>query len=593
LFFDRPSMAIPPRGLADGDNFRITNGFLNNLNMGGVAFGNFQLDGPSMLIERFFDSTGANILVMATGEDIYQYEAGGGTVAYLTPRYETGTVDVTLGSPTVVGNGSSWSDNAKAGDMIFIGGTGETDPTETWYEVDTVVGDEEITLTTNYAGADAAGTTYTLRQRFAGDLLHPWDTATFLNAQPAGEDRWYATNGVDYVVRWNGSDDQVTVLSALAFKCTQVLTFANMLIYANIVEDTGEAKPTSIKNSDVTKPEELADGLASEFVVHGGTDEIETLFPLADNMVIYSGSTVVTAQFVGDPYVFAFRTAITGLGPLASRLVADFGDYHEFLAADSKYKFDGLSVEESGAHAWRDIMRRRDSTRVDMGFVHFDEENGELLWVLPLTTDTDAGLGTQNPPGRAWVEHYLENLGANTPHPVSTREFPFTCSGYSERTGTLTWDTIESAWEETNIRWDDQFYFGAFPFNLAGDNDGLVYNLNTAQTAPWADGKSFVRFGRLPLGDGRMRGLLRRVYVFGLNLAEKVLGVTVRLADSAEGAVEETETFTLDLDLPENGYFVSPFRRGRYMELEFGTSGLDKAWGMSGWDIDLTAGGRR
>ena len=78
-------------------------------------------------------------------------------VAYLTPRYETGTVDVSAADPAVVtqDTGSTlWqTNNIKAGDKMFFGSTGERDPTETWYTVDTVDSETQITLLEAVVGA--------------------------------------------------------------------------------------------------------------------------------------------------------------------------------------------------------------------------------------------------------------------------------------------------------------------------------------------------------------------------------------------------------------------------------------------------------
>src|SRR5690606_11054729 len=101
---------------------------------------------------------------------------------------------------------------------------------------------------------------------------------------------------------------------------------------------------------------------------------------------------------------------------------------------------------------------------------------------------------------------------------------------YYQRKEGLTWDQLTESWGSQNFRWNDQFFFVAFPFNLAGDFEGNVYILNTQQNQ--ADGttlESFVRFGRRALGDGRMRGLIARVYPFASNLFGE-LDVTVHLA---------------------------------------------------------------
>lgn len=115
------------------------------------------LDGkPVMMIDNYFPRAGGQFLLFANTTDIFLYDESTREVAYLTPRYETGTVSVTNGSAVVTGSGTTWgSDTIKAGDFIHVGATGETDPTATWYEVASVDSDTQLTLTANYTGATA------------------------------------------------------------------------------------------------------------------------------------------------------------------------------------------------------------------------------------------------------------------------------------------------------------------------------------------------------------------------------------------------------------------------------------------------------
>ena len=67
--------------------------------------------------------------------------------------------------------------------------------------------------------------------------------------------------------------------------------------------------------------------------------------------------------------------------------------------------------------------------------------------------------------------------------------------------------------------------------------------------------------------------------------------VTTRYADHGEGPVTISDEQTFDQSLPEGGHFVTPYRRGRFYELEFGSPGTP--WELSGWDHDAVSGGRR
>lgn len=588
LWFNTPLLSVPDGALSAGENFRIKNGSLTNANLGWSSFSDVTLNGAVTFIDAYFNRDGNQVLVFGTGTDLYQYDAAGDTVAFLTPVYATGTVDVSAATPAVVTDASGspmWQTaGAKAGDQISFGAADETDPDATWYTIATVDAEDQLTLTTAVTGAPLSGEAYTLRLLFTGDLDTPWETVTFLHEAQADEDLMIFTNGVDDIVTWNGTDDHAQS-AGLGFKANHLALYKNMVIYSAITE-SGEFMGAQIRNSDVGDPLELASGLAGAFTVHEGSDEVDATVPMGDSLVLYSARHIIMADFVGDPFIFVFRTAVPNLGPLSGRLVGDFGDTHVFIGPDAAYEFNGVTVAERGGQAWRDILRMRDPTRPIRAWSHFDEENGDLLWVLPLADD-----GTEAP-AVAWVEHYLEDTGRLEVIPVSKRAMPFTASGFFERATTLTFDQISETWEDLNFRWNDIFFSAAFPFNLVGDVDGNLWTLNTSQTAAGTPLPSYVRTGRRPTGDGVQRNLITRVVPFASYFPEKDLQVRVRISDSAAGPVTIADEQILDQTLGEDAWFTSHWRVGRYYELEFAQD-AGTVWEVNGWSTELRPGGRR
>ncbi len=604
LFFDRPKLVVPERGLIDSLNVRLIGGKINNLNLGWSVFGSFNpLNGPVTLVDNFVNTLGAQILIFGTTKDLYQYNEGTGAVAFLTRRFETGTVDVSAANPAVVTVNTGtplWLTNASPGDAIFFGSIGQTDPdATTWYTVDTVDSDTQMTLTTAVTGAPLTAQAYTLRQLFAADIDDYWRHAVFFNDAASGDDLWFATNGVDRTVKWDGVADQITVLTAQTFVCKELSVFKNMLIYANIVEDAGAAKPNSIKNSDISKPEELALGLAGEFVIKDGEDPIIGLRVLGDNLVAYSERGGVISQFVGDPLVFIFRTSFSGLGPISGRLIADFGTHHLFIGPDTAYSFDGVSLRERDTHVWREVVRQRDPSRIALGFAVVDEEQGEVVWVVPLASDANGP--TESTSRFGWNMHYLEETGEdkNIFYPYTKRDMPFTSTGFFDRAVTLTWDQISDTWQDLDFRWNDRFFEAAFPFVLMGTEDGKVFSLNTASSQAGTATVSRARFGRRvlrPEGRARDRALMTRLYPFATQFPAAsgyTLDVTIHLSDHPSGPITASPVFEFDLTLPEEGHFVSVFRRARFAEIEFGTPGLAEPWEVDGYDWDVKEGGKR
>jgi hypothetical protein len=604
LYLDRPRLDIAPEALADGMNFRIINKKINNFNLGRRKFANWTLDGKVTGVDNFFPRGLDEHLMFLTPKDIFRYNATVDKPVILTPRYETGTVAVTNGSPVITGTGTAWSTNAKEGDLILIGATGKTFLDDTglsgtgWVEVLSVDSDTQITLTTSPAWATSSGQAYTLRQTFTESDFASWDFDTFVNDGDSGDDLWFATNGVDDVVTWNGEADQVTVHPELGFTCETLATYSNMMIYGAITETSdGSYFPTSMINSEPGFPLHAGDNvtdplsIAGQFQVHSGTDAISNLIPLGDNLVIYCEAHIVLAQFVGGDTVFIFRAAISDLGPISRDAIADFGDYHEFIGSDTQYTFDGVSVDETNSQVMRAVLLSMDPLRMDEAFGHFDESNGDLLWAIPLTTD--AGVGTVGTPVEtAYVEHYLEDIPNGIDTPFSKRSFKFTATGFYERSEGALWQDAALTWSNVNFAWNDQFNQLAAPLNIGGDENGQLWIFAQDQQDDGAGLPSFVRFGRRATGSGRERNLIRRVYPFASNISSHTLKVNIYVSDHAAGDATLATSLDFDETLVEGGHFVSPFKRGRYFEVEF-ASPTGTSWELSGYDVDVTNGGKR
>lgn len=456
-----------------------------------------------------------------------------------------------------------------------------------WYTVLTVDNDTQITLTSTWQEPNIAGAVYVVRRLLTGDENDLWSTELFHNGLPGPADWWIGTNGTDQLVRWNGTDPAAAYVNT-GFICKAIIKWYNMMIYGNL-NVGGIARRTSIRNSDIGNPFEVVEGIASELVAHDGVDEILVMLTIADNLVIYSIRNVTLAAFVGFPELFAFRTAVSGIGPLAANSVADFGDNHEWLGPDAAYEFDGVTADEVNYHVMREIIRICPATRYNQIIVHFAEETGEIYWIIPRTSDA-----SQLSPELCYSEHYLENVPQDAPTPFTVRELPASATGYFESLDTLTWDQLTTPWTTQNFRWDDRFFLASFPLNLFGKSDGSIQTIGVADSHDGQPFTNFVRFGRRPVVDGKLRGCVRRVYTFGEKLGTAVydLDVTTSVTDQMGG--EMVEGVPLPYDLAHAGKrFVNPFAVGRFFDVKFGTSGVDRGWILQGYDVENVSLGER
>ena len=619
LYLDRPPLQIPDQGMTDCLNVRLKEGDVRNENMGWATFppdtgsnSPINLDSADvLLIDQFILRSGLSYLILANRYDLFLYDDNLETISYITPLYTAGTVSgIVFGGPdsTVTGVGTAWDTTTTArngltnvivGDWIHFGTANEQSQTATWYQVTSVDSPTQIQVAGD-ASSEATGA-YTVRQTFTGDVENCWYTATFPSADTGSgfEDRWYATNGIDSVIGYKGPT--VTPNGAyytdLGFTCRTLLYDNNMMLYMNLVE-SGADKPQAVRNSDIAFPEVVdGTGFSSEFTVVNGTDPILRAKTLGDIVVVYGGGkgSISTMQFVGDPFIYAVRTAVTNRGLFAEGSLADFGNFHEILSSDTVYRFDGVGINEYASHVWREVLRTMAPNRVNRALTHIDEENGEVQWVVPLTTDDTGDMGAAT---TAYTEHYLEEVGG-APTPFTIRDLPATAMGFHDRQTTLTWDDIQEQWQNANFRWNDRFFAASFPFSLFGDSNGYVFILNSRDHQQ--DGastalpiQSFWRTPRRATSDGNNNGLVQRIEPYASIRASAAysLGVEVHGTDRAQGDTSLLSFSGFNLTGSGNR-FVSPRAATRYVEVVFGTTGIDRPWEMGGFGMTVRAMGSR
>ncbi len=603
LYLGMPHGARPPRALIDCLNVRIKQKRVVHDNLGWAPFPNdysaINLDSkPVTLIDSFEKRDGTIQTIFGNTTDIFEYDSVAETVAYLTPRYETGTIDVTNGDATVMGTGTSWLTEAKAGDFIYVGGTGENDPAETWYEILSITSDTELELTVNYPGATSSGESYTLRQVFQGTVKNPWFTETFYNADDLTSgstqgDRWYATNGIDAVIAWDGDDD-VVYEPALGNvdTCRYLRRHKNRMVYVGPTV-SGEDKKFSIRTSDVGKPEDTVNGEATELIVHDGPDELLAAEPIGELLAIYAKSHVVLAQYIGLPLVYAFRAVISEYGPISQRAISVYPDFHDFVAPDRMYRFNGANAEALDDHVWREVLRTITPERTAFFHTHFDEEQGELLHVVPLNTDTDTG--ENGVPERAYQRHYMEDMGGRAPQPYTLRELPALCFGNHKRDNTLTWNQISENWQDYNYRWNDKFFLKLFPLTLFGDENGNVFILNESTTKNGTTMDSYARFARIPAGSIEFRSVISRIYPYIEEQIGSTATVTITLygSDTMEGVASQLSAQSFETGIPETRHFVTPRKSTRFAEVQIGFEDQQNYWGVTGYALQTEPGAGR
>ena len=587
VYLDRAPIAVPRGGLSNARNCRVLRGHVVRRAMGWQPYFDGQLNGPVTLIDQFELRDGTRLTIFGTPTDLYQFDTG--AVAYLTPRYETGTATWTIGGVTVTGGGTSWVANVKVGDEIHLGDSGETDPDAVWYPIEEVTDDTHVKISGATFPDNGLALPYTIRQKFVGTLKDIWNTEVFYDAQPEDVDFWYATNGVDDVVRWDGNATQVTRRPALGFKCDWLAQLNGMMIYGNLLE-SAERKSNVFRSSVIGVPEDVSgDGAAEQ----NGTDIADHLvagIPLGDVLVSYGRKSRTLLQFVGPPLYWVLRTVSRNRGVVSGRAIVDRGDHHEFIGQDGAFRFDGVRDEEFGGQVFREVVKKIDLNRLEQTIGFQDLEAAEVLWIVPHTDDGDPETAG---PTTAYTEHYLEPVGRN-PVPVMIRDLPATAIGEVYRDESLRFDDVVGDFASQDYAWNDRFFQAEFPSKLFGTVAGEVMELGFDDSKAGEPLVAFARFARIPVADGIYRGLVRELEAVVENLPAATYPLTVRIyaADRAEGG--STLEATVLTDLTGVGErWKRPRVLARFIDVEARTDEELQGWSLSGIRLLTRDSGRR
>lgn len=590
-YLDRAAIAVPKRGLSSARNVRVRNGRILRHQMGWAPFFDVDLNGPVLGIHRLVTRDGSQTLIFGTPTDLYRFDQGLGEVRFVTPRYDTGTAIVQNSVALVLGVGTAWvQEGVKPGDQFHSGAAGQTDPDAVWWTVLSVGGEGTLTLTAPFVGA--SGTfPYTIRRLFAGSGGHPWIAAVYFNTPPLGQDKWYATNGVDVPVSWDGNATQVTRLTALNFTCRWLTSFKNMMIYGDLTEG-GERQSNSIRNSAIGEPENVSTLEAGQVNGTDGPDILLQGLPLGDFLIAYGRTTESLLQFVGPPLFWVVRTISRLRGPLSARAVIDRGDYHEFASRDGVYRFDGVRLLEVGRQVFQEALRTLDPNRLPQAFAFLAHEEGEVLWAIPSTTDGPSATAF---PRTGHAEHFLEPVGEREAVPVIPRDLPnASAMGEFDRSVTLRFNDLVDEFRAYDFQWNDRFFEAGFPLKLVGTASGQVFILGASDAQDGLPLAAHARSPRFAIGDGNRQGIVLRVEPYTGQRPSSTYPLKVRVYTADRPDAPSALAAELDYDLTHAGArWLRPRVRARFAEVEFATEGADQGWAILGYRVTVSEAGER
>lgn len=465
---------------------------------GGLSkFSTTALSGYVMDISKLTLLNLSEFVLFATPKDIYKYDFTNSRFDILTPTYTTGTITILVGTPTIVtGSGTTWSSNLSAGDYIKIG-AGDIHTGSTWYEIDSVDSDTQLTLTSSAAAT--AGSAYVARKIFTGSNTDYWDTEEFVD-ENLGKVIVY-TNGVDTPVYWDGSG-QVVALTGLPTGFTSaklVTSYKSRLIFLWCI--VGSNEPTTQYYSDVSDILSWDDSNFRQFN-EDNTDEIKGTIVFNGYHIVFKENNAYIGRFVGGDTIFDYDENSTCHGSRAPLAIVKNEDFIFYYGADRKFHRWNLLQDDIITESLFPETKEFDPNNDQYIKGAVIEKKNQIRWFCPYN-DAEKNNYTV-------VYDYIQAI----PLVWEYAESDAICSmgSYVRNTDVYADDPVygEQYADETGGYADDSEFLDASRILIYGGYDGIVRIADSGNTD---DGETFTRlqrFKRFNFDDPYNRKRLKR-----------------------------------------------------------------------------------
>lgn len=350
-----------------------------------------------------------------------------------------------------------WAGQLGAEDFVKIGSTTASSD-DTWYEVDTVDSDTDITLTANYDEADGYQQAYIARLTFAGADTDLWDSCTVYK-----EDTWVATNsGVDYPIYWDGSAATVADVTA-SFKASHCIYYEGYLVWGKLANN-----PQRIKWAELNDFDDYTNGDTGETDLEE-SDSISGFSKWQDFLVVFKEESIHLMWIVTTDMVFNRDVRVREIGCYAGFSIIAYQNKVYFWSSDNKFRaFNGLHANEEISGNIDDVVSAIPPNYEDDIYGIYIEELKQFWWAVPggpASSYNDVIL-TYDLETRSWGKLDLEA----------------TCLGTYTTESDLTWDTLPyKTWEEWPGKWDDRTFDSGAPIDLMGNQDKYVYRVHSSE----------------------------------------------------------------------------------------------------------------
>jgi hypothetical protein len=483
IFRDLPSRNLPDSVLQQGENIIFKDGVIQQRS-GLINFASSSLPFDSPVTGLSLYSLLRNlerITVAFTDKDIYRYDKVTGNFILITRNYNTGTATGSgTGNKTITISGGTL-DNTEWRHSNLYKISFDSDDIElctTWHLVASVDSVSQLTLSED--GPAVSGSEYCLRLCYFGDMDDEW-IVTYPYDPDTNDRAMLATNGVDYIQKWNGTG-QCEDLTAYHSYCQHICSFGSKSYHRILCSSTYD--PVSMvhfrQNIDMSDAGTLTWTSGHYYELIDKEFEIKGIVPLRDFIITYTTHSISIGQVNPDPsepFIFN-ENIIRNIGTISIRTVVDIGPAHIFWSGKSLYMFDGMQVQDIGRGNSQYIVKNVNNSFQHRSFAaHILEHNLYCLFLPWQDSEYPNMCVVYNYQTRQWMFWQFND--------VSNVMMYLTAQGEYIKTYAPTWEEIETAgitWEDWDVRWQDLIVNENFGRLIFGDTNGYLYEYSEDNT---------------------------------------------------------------------------------------------------------------
>lgn len=360
-------------------NMQHRDGYLDT-RAGLTKFSQTALTGRIMEQFRFVQVNGDVYNLFFTTTDIYAYDFSNSRFNILTPVYTTGTIEVQVGTPTILrGTGTAWLANVKIGDYVKIG-AGSIHTGSTWYRVTVVTSDVLLTVASAMP-TTAALSAYVIRKTYTGGNEDFWSVTKF--SDDSLGDIVIATNGVETPIYTTGAAAAVAITGLPStMKAKYVESVYSRVIFGYTVEG-GQNQPERWRLS-------AAGNCLSYNALEFGdlVDDLEGITGLkkfGDYIIATKDKRFYQGRFVGGADIIDFEDVIAPVGCKSNRSIVIDKQWFHYYGYDKKFhRWNTVTDQAISEEQFEETSAFDPNLEAFINGANFYHKN-QIRWMCPLS----------------------------------------------------------------------------------------------------------------------------------------------------------------------------------------------------------------